>query len=348
MYRYISRESCSQFDSLPLTSLTIPPVSITTQSASALSVLRAAAAAAGAPFEVAASLDDAVPPLGLAGAFQRDNAAVALRLCEVALGDATRTPSLPPSTLRGLASCRWAGRAQTVRGDALRFGAALDVRVHLDGAHTPLSAQCCADWFRAQSASAAAAAAHRVLIFNCGSGRDPTALLRPLVGLFDAAIFCPPDFDKPTAKADPTGEALLSAALGDDSAALAAALDALRADEAAALAAIGGEAGNIDAAQSAHLWQRRLAAVWVAIGGGDAARVQTAHSVADALDRCRLEGERVLAASGAGPAAGPAAGTGAGAGERARASVDVLVTGSIYLVGSALAALGWSEDDEGA
>ena len=25
MYRYISRESCLQFDSLPLTSLTIPP-----------------------------------------------------------------------------------------------------------------------------------------------------------------------------------------------------------------------------------------------------------------------------------------------------------------------------------
>ena len=28
MYRYISRESCSQFDSLPLTSLTIPPVAL--------------------------------------------------------------------------------------------------------------------------------------------------------------------------------------------------------------------------------------------------------------------------------------------------------------------------------
>ena len=320
----------------------VPAVSIATQCASALSVLRAAAATAGAPFEVAAPLDDAVPALGLAGAFQRDNAAVALRLCEVALGDATRSPSLPPSTLRGLASCRWAGRAQTVRGDARRFGAALDVRVHLDGAHTPLSAQCCADWFRSQSPLAAAPAArHRILIFNCGSGRDPTALLRPLLGLFDAAIFCPPDFDKPTAKADPTGEVLLSAVLGDDPAALSAALDALRAEEAAALAAIGGSAGNLDSAHSAHLWQRRLAAVWVAMGGGDAARVQTAHTVAEAFDCCRLEGERVLAACGGGAAA-------ADAGASARATVDVLVTGSIYLVGSALAALGWSEDDEGA
>ena len=36
MYRYISRESCSQFDSLPLTSLTIPPVALVTQTIATL------------------------------------------------------------------------------------------------------------------------------------------------------------------------------------------------------------------------------------------------------------------------------------------------------------------------
>jgi hypothetical protein len=47
MYRYIVRESCSQFDSLPLTSLTIPPVALVTQTSRRRS--RASRASTGSP-----------------------------------------------------------------------------------------------------------------------------------------------------------------------------------------------------------------------------------------------------------------------------------------------------------
>ena len=328
-------------------------ISTPTQTPGALEVLQRVAATVGAPFELAPPLAADVP-LGLSGAFQRNNAAIALRLCQVALEipRGGEGGSLSPETLQGLASASWAGRAQTVREQALRHAAwsdaAFDVAIHLDGAHTPLSAQCCADWYRTQSTQSQrknGSRSVRALVFNCGSRRDPVSLLRPLLGLsFDVAIFCPPDFDKPTAVGDPAGDVLLGPVLGDDPPALAAALAALEEEESAALAAAasataaGGGAAldDLDAAHSALLWQRRLAAVWTALGGAPAS---TVRSVGEAMHACRRGAEAALEAR---------VGGGGEGGEGGGASIDVLVTGSIYLVGSTLAALGWSEDVEDA
>lgn len=121
-------------------------------------------------------------PLGLPGAHQRSNAALALAMvrtfCASRVG-ATLYPgahaslqslddSLPPSAARGLSQAFWPGRCQTVPTSGPTY--------YLDGAHTIESIQFAIRWFFEQAKDGS-----RGLIFNCTSGRSADSLLGAMI-----------------------------------------------------------------------------------------------------------------------------------------------------------------------
>uniref|UniRef100_A0A3P9NNK0 tetrahydrofolate synthase n=1 Tax=Poecilia reticulata TaxID=8081 RepID=A0A3P9NNK0_POERE len=177
----------------------------------AMTVLRDRAREIQCPLRVCPDLDryqteSGALQLGLAGQHQRSNASLALQLCHTWLQrrcGPDLSPALPdPDTscvlqadsfrpgatmVKGLAEARWAGRNQTLRRGALTY--------FLDGAHTHRSMQACVQWFQeaaAQSQSGASGAVVRVLLFNATGRRDAAAMLKLLLACrFDLAVFCP-------------------------------------------------------------------------------------------------------------------------------------------------------------
>lgn len=145
----------------------------------------------------AASLE-VVPPLaipadarlGLAGDFQRQNAALAVLLAREhlrALGVLPRPLGtaweLPQEFRRGLEETRWEGRCQVIKESPR-------LTWFVDGAHTAELVTVALEWFRQQ---AAAAAAPRVLFFNQQNRDNAAELVAQLfrtVGLpFDHVVF---------------------------------------------------------------------------------------------------------------------------------------------------------------
>jgi dihydrofolate synthase/folylpolyglutamate synthase len=102
-------------------------LAVTGASEPALGVVRRRAARMGVPLSVTSATDAAGYEIGLLGAHQRANAAIALRALD---GLAQLGFAVAPETIRaGLASARWPGRLE-------RIGAR-GVDVLLDGAHNP-------------------------------------------------------------------------------------------------------------------------------------------------------------------------------------------------------------------
>uniref|UniRef100_A0A8C8ABH1 tetrahydrofolate synthase n=1 Tax=Otus sunia TaxID=257818 RepID=A0A8C8ABH1_9STRI len=177
-----------------------------------LEVLRDRAQERECPLYLCPELDDfegghRALELGLAGAHQRSNAALALQLArawlqrrgcrgkEVSPGTelAGRPVPLAPTfrptdaMIQGLRDTEWLGRTQVLpRGP---------VTWYLDGAHTTSSIQACVRWFR--QAALTQDKPHdgsevRVLLFNATGDRDMAALLKLLLPChFDYAVFCP-------------------------------------------------------------------------------------------------------------------------------------------------------------
>ena len=138
---------------------------------------------------------------------------------------AVRRGELPAEYVAGLQAATWPGRGQIVEDPAVLLqqettsssnnadsssssssssaSSSSRLTFFLDGAHTAESMATCGRWF----ADAVAAVpqrpelmTHRVLLFNCMQERDPTALLQPLISTLDArgalpqhALFVPPE-----------------------------------------------------------------------------------------------------------------------------------------------------------
>ncbi|KAG0584413.1 hypothetical protein M758_3G207800 [Ceratodon purpureus] len=169
--------------------------------------------------------------LGLGGEHQRINAALAVALCKQWV--MTRAPSeqtsglqkvlssgrLPDSFVKGLQLTKWAGRAEVIHDPSGRLS------FYLDGAHSPESMEACANWFCStinseedpkvaepnngsqlsisgtddEKWNSRGTMVRRVLLFNCMPKRDPVTLLQPVVNLcsrngfpLHAAFFVPP------------------------------------------------------------------------------------------------------------------------------------------------------------
>lgn len=182
------------------------PAFTVNQRADAQEALREVAARVGAPLSGVRPLEDyrmmgpssdgeteGTIALGLAGEHQRQNAALAVALAaswEAQQGReagkrraaAVHSGVLPPEYIAGLQTTQWPGRGQIVE-DYTDGDGASKLTFFLDGAHTPESLATCATWFADAVASVSPSiptGTHRVLIFNCMQERDPAALLTPL------------------------------------------------------------------------------------------------------------------------------------------------------------------------
>lgn len=147
-----------------------------------------------------ANIDDST--LGLSANFLKQNAVLAIGLSELWLtkwnpshvkGTASRNilsgngalrstssellvyepHELHAATIQGIRNFKWPGRAQIYQlpTDA--------IKLFLDGAHTPESVKACVEWFGAHTAPSATTS--HALIFNCNKPRDPSVLLLPIV-----------------------------------------------------------------------------------------------------------------------------------------------------------------------
>jgi len=146
--------------------------------------------------------------LGLAGTHQYQNAGLAVHLAKHFLhakADCPLDDALPSSFVEGLKKTRWPGRCQTVADPKLPR-----LTWFLDGAHTKESLECCMQWFASRAAalrqmvpsylhwlncSRAPVVATlntvqvtRVLIFNCTNGRSAHALLGTAVAKIAAQL----------------------------------------------------------------------------------------------------------------------------------------------------------------
>ncbi|XP_048844815.1 folylpolyglutamate synthase, mitochondrial-like isoform X1 [Brienomyrus brachyistius] len=176
-----------------------------------MKVLQERAREIGCPLCVCPDLQEYEDPgrplrLGLAGQHQRSNAALALQLSwswlqrqQVAgnwwpvLSKETASVSMampfPPSSamIKGLEDTEWPGRGQILRHGFLTY--------YLDGAHTRRSMQACVRWFLQEASSqerALRGPVVRLLLFNTTGERDSAALLKLLVSCqFDFAVFSP-------------------------------------------------------------------------------------------------------------------------------------------------------------
>ncbi|KAK7488094.1 hypothetical protein BaRGS_00020685 [Batillaria attramentaria] len=97
------------------------------------------------------------------------------------------TTDLSPEMVTGLSQCRWPGRTQTI----FRPG----VTYYLDGAHTTDSMQQCVEWFQQVASKEQAQLGVdvcRALVFNMTGDRPVSFLLKLLQGCgFHMAAFCP-------------------------------------------------------------------------------------------------------------------------------------------------------------
>ncbi|KAE8583220.1 hypothetical protein XENTR_v10020462 [Xenopus tropicalis] len=116
--------------------------------------------------------------LGLKGDHQKLNAALALQLAQTWL----QRQGYP-----GLQDTIWLGRTQVLKRGPISY--------YIDGAHTSSSIKACIRWFREvalKEEKAGGGSVVRVLLFNATGERDMAALLKLLQPChFDYAVFCP-------------------------------------------------------------------------------------------------------------------------------------------------------------
>ncbi|KAJ2790746.1 Folylpolyglutamate synthetase [Coemansia linderi] len=155
------------------------------QPESAMRVIRDRAAERLAPPPTVVSPLGADVVLGLAGAHQRTNAALAVALCREWIRRQGLSVESDDWVAKGLAEARWPGRSQTFASPRHP-----DMTWFVDGAHTVESMAACASWFTATAAGDRPS----VLLFNAAHDRNAQALLDELNAKgceFVEAVFCP-------------------------------------------------------------------------------------------------------------------------------------------------------------
>ena len=148
------------------------------------------------------------PELGLAGDHQRLNATLAAQVCRTWLretGHWTQNDDrpmqsnlasslteaepfvLPQQFYLGLRSCYWPGRNEVLRRPGVSY--------YIDGAHTPESLEACTKWFKqvsGEEANEIGVPITKVLLFNTTGRRNQHILLTPLLDCgLEYAAFCP-------------------------------------------------------------------------------------------------------------------------------------------------------------
>ena len=246
-------------------------------------------------------------PIGLPGSHQRVNAELAVALCNAVM-QRRKQKRQQVTTMEAVCSAleNVSWPGRCQTVECKKLSA-VPTTLRLDGAHTVQSVQAGLEWFQSVASSTNA---YRILIFNCSHERNPVELLDLLLASsvsFRAVYFCRADSERPSAISKPTAAQLLKAA---------------------------GKQVNGDllfesssARDEKPSWQDTLAGVWKHLereardkSSGDV--VRTNLTASSALE----SGLRLAEEAGA-------------------SGIEVFVTGSLYLVGSMLAAIEWSEPE---
>jgi folylpolyglutamate synthase len=266
--------------------------------------------------------------LGLSGHHQYGNAELAYAMCHALMEQMGNTFLVAAKTAKrkslqqALYDTSWPGRCQTVAFTP-------HITLRCDGAHTPQSMAAGLEWFSSVSRYTGSNDTNdcdlkRILIFNSSHERNPVPLVQLLQSilpdaneflnqdgvaflplLFDAVYFCHADSERPSMITKSTAfELLQQAGFGIDEK----------------------EPANAYLTTTCvNTWQETMACIWKYLEvNGETSRRHEAHvfvnlSVKDALEQ--IKGS-------------------AGQDE----TIEVCVTGSLYMVGSALAAVEWVEN----
>ena len=233
------------------------------------------------------------------------------------------------------------------------------LKLRCDGAHTPISINACISWFQSivttyRERTSDDESVRKVLIFNCGHERNPIPLLHSLhrSGLFDCVYFSHADFERPSAMPKQLLDEWLKeeimmtteATSGEQGAVNYATMcNTLKELGITSSSDVNAESG--DMTKSKSTWQQTLASIWRVLdmyhsqvvektsdddscSKDDRTTIVVGLKVADAIDDIRnREAQRQRE------------------GRDKKACVEILVTGSLYLVGSALEAVGWEEGE---
>ncbi|KAL3804021.1 hypothetical protein HJC23_006412 [Cyclotella cryptica] len=274
-------------------------------------------------------LDD-YPAVGLQGDHQRSNAALAVAMCQYAMKEYLASPRMSPQMMQqALALTFWPGRCHSVTlPKIINIDSGIEASVNLrcDGAHTAISMNVCIDWFR--SVASGDDKIYRALIFNCSHERNPLPLLHSLhqSKLFHSVYFCHADFERPSMLAKRLEEQWYTQEIAGIT------LEHM--------------CNVVDAGKKcdALTWQETLANVWRIFNLYDQQLNITGEKNSDESIENISFGMNVKAAL----ASIRKEFSGIHIDEQwnnENSRVEICVTGSLYIVGSALEAVGWEESN---
>ena len=279
--------------------------------------------------------------LGLAGDHQYGNATLAMVMCRRIfklrnIHNRSNQELLFSNShaLKAFAEASWPARCQTVHhhhhdadadADADASSPLTPLTLRLDGAHTIHSLTTTMEWYQTQTQSQATTtttpttplgASSHYLLFNCSHERNPLELLSILsqtnTGIcFEHVYFCTSDFGKPSPIAMPTASELLQQA----------GMVPLPSDE-----TVINSSDTTTTTTTATTWQETLATLWKHLPNNKSHGEVTWNVTAQqAMDDIILRSSHN------------------NNNQKKNHPPQVLVTGSLYLVGSVLTAIGWSE-----
>ncbi len=255
------------------------------------------------------------------------------------------------------------------------------ITLRCDGAHTPISMNSCVRWFREVTTATATAndgapsgdgggtrtdvVVKRALVFNCGHERNPIPLLFCLCrsGMFDSVHFCRADSERPSAlpkdledgwTMEPLPLAAPIDASGESTTTTTTTWESMRDSLSTTTNVDCVQNGSPDdvaagSSSSAATWQDQLGCLWRVMdaylrryvrgytSACSSSSVTTGLSVRDALASIRNEAVSWAATIDDDNTVDA---------DRRELSIEVCVTGSLYIVGSALSAAGWEEGDK--
>eukprot|EP00984_Skeletonema_dohrnii_P027267 scaffold16767_cov149-Skeletonema_dohrnii-CCMP3373.AAC.5 len=316
---------------------------------------------------------DSIPGLNFHASHQRGNAALALAVCQHAISQYQKQQHCYYRTTlsnngnvtkeqisAALNNTFWPGRCHTLTLPSSNNDNEDEVSLKLrcDGAHTPISINACINWFQSilttySEATTDYESVHKVLIFNCGHERNPIPLLHTLhqSGLFDRVYFSRADFERPSAMP----KQLLDEWRKEEILTIA---EPTSGEECAVnygvmcntLKELGMTTTSSHAAEgdgmTKRTWQHTLASIWKVLdlyhssqvmeekshpstNDVDSKKVVVGLKVVDAIEDIKKQQQEAQREVNGGK----------------KASVEIFVTGSLYLVGSALEAVGWEEGE---
>ena len=261
---------------------------------------------------------------GIKGQHQMNNAALALTMCQYSMKQTLSAEKLQVA----FAEAFWPGRCHSVTLPKIinkPSGNGVSIKLRCDGAHTPISINACIDWFRERDNNEST---HRVLVFNCSHERNPIPLLYSLYQskLFNSVYFCHADFERPSMMNKKLDEKWYSQKLDSSTHHEAMTLNDMQ------------KCLSVESCD-ASTWQETLANIWklfisyeshlanqkkvepakkVVFGSDVKSALQNIQN--DASSRCLFDDKT-----------------------KNGCCLEICVTGSLYIVGSALEAVGWRE-----